>query len=278
MPLKIIQVDAFTDRPFAGNPAAVCVMDEPIEESLMQAIAAEMNLSETAFLSPIEDGYSLRWFTPATEVDLCGHATLASAHVLWSEGYLVSAEVARFKTKSGWLSATKKGSWIEMDFPAQPVTVTSYVAPELIKSLCCGGDIRTVARNDINYLIELRSEEVLRTLAPDFEAVRKLPVHGVIVTATADSDEYDFVSRYFAPAVGINEDPVTGSAHTSLAPYWQEKLGKSNMTAQQLSKRGGTVRVQCKVPDSNTAPVSSENRILLSGQAVTTLEGDFLSP
>ena len=276
MKLNILQVDAFTDRPFAGNPAAVCVMDAPIEADLMQAIAAEMNLSETAFLHPIEDGYSLRWFTPATEVDLCGHATLASAHVLWSEGYLQPEAVARFDTRSGWLSAAKKEDWIEMDFPAQPVTVTSYVAPELIKSLCCGGNIRAVAKNDVNYLIELQSEKVVRTLEPDFVEVKKLPIHGIIVTAPADSERYDFVSRYFAPAVGINEDPVTGSAHTSLAPYWQEKLGKSDMLAQQLSERGGIVRVQCKLTDSNTAPASSDNRILISGQAVTTLKGDLL--
>ena len=277
MGLTIIQVDAFTDRPFAGNPAAVCVTDEPLEEGLMQAIAAEMNLSETAFVCPIEGGYSLRWFTPATEVDLCGHATLASAHVLWSEGHLTPEAVARFKTRSGWLSASKKGSWIEMDFPAQPVTVTSYVAPELIKSLCCGGNIRTVAKNDVNYLIELQSEKVLRTLEPDFVEIKKLPLQGIIATATADSDQYDFVSRYFAPAVGINEDPVTGSAHTSLAPYWQEKLGKSTMLAQQLSERGGIVRVQCKLPESNTTSASNENRILISGQAITTLKGNLLA-
>ncbi len=280
MSLKISQVDAFTDKPFAGNPAGVCVMDSPMEENLMQAIAAEMNLSETAFLFPVEaegkSGYSLRWFTPATEVDLCGHGTLASAHVLWSEGHLQPEEVARFSTKSGWLSAKKKENWIEMDFPAQPVTVTSYVTPELIKSLCCGGNIRTVAKNDVNYLVELQSESTLRALEPDFEAVKKLPVHGVIATAPADSEEYDFVSRYFAPAVGINEDPVTGSAHTSLAPYWQEKLGKSDMLAQQLSDRGGIIRVQCLLPNSNTAPTSEKNRILISGQAITTLKGDLL--
>ena len=280
MELTIIQVDAFTDRPFAGNPAAVCVVDSPLEADLMQAIAAEMNLSETAFLSPIEaegkSGYSLRWFTPATEVDLCGHATLASAHVLWSEGHLKSVEIAHFNTRSGWLSAQKKENWIEMDFPAQPVTVTSYVTPELIKSLCCGGNIRTVAKNDVNYLVELQSEATLRSLEPDFEAVKKLPVQGIIATAPADSDKYDFVSRYFAPAVGINEDPVTGSAHTSLAPYWQEKLGKSEMLAQQISQRGGTIRVRCALLESNTASDASKNRILISGQAVTTLKGELL--
>ncbi|MEM8502207.1 MAG: PhzF family phenazine biosynthesis protein [Cyanobacteria bacterium P01_D01_bin.1] len=276
MALTILQVDAFADRPFAGNPAAVCVMDEPIEDDLMRAIAAEMNLSETAFLHPIEGGYSLRWFTPAIEVDLCGHATLASAHVLWSEGYLDSETVARFSTRSGWLSATKKENWIEMDFPARPVTVSLHVTPELIKSLCCGGNIRTVTKNDTNYLIELQSEKILLALEPDFEEIKKLPVQGIIATAPADSEAYDFVSRYFAPAAGINEDPVTGSAHASLAPYWQEKLGKSDMLARQISKRGGTIRMHCAMPDSNTATDDSKNRILISGQAVTTLRGELL--
>ncbi len=276
MSLTITQVDAFTDRPFSGNPAAVCVMEKPMPADLMQAIAAEMNLSETAFLHPIEEGYSLRWFTPAIEVDLCGHATLASAHVLWSEGHLEPGAIARFNTKSGWLSATKKENWIELNFPAQPVTVTSHVTPQLIKSLCCGGNIRTVTKSDVNYLIELHSEKVLQALEPDFDEIKKLPVHGIIATAPADSEEYDFVSRYFAPAVGINEDPVTGSAHTSLAPYWQEKLGKSEMLAQQISARGGTIRVRCALSDSNTASDTEKNRILISGQAVTTLKGELL--
>ncbi len=275
MELKITQVDAFTDKPFAGNPAAVCVTQQPLEDDLMQAIAAEMNLSETAFLYPLQgssaDGYSLRWFTPATEVDLCGHATLASAHTLWHEGHLPAEKPAKFKTKSGWLtakkiakkSAKKQDSWIAMDFPAQPVEITQYVMPQLIKSLCCGGDIRVVAKNDHNYLVEVHSEKVLQTLQPDFVEMSKLPVQGVIVTAKADSEAYDFVSRYFAPAVGIDEDPVTGSAHTSLAPYWQDNLGKSEMTARQISARGGTVRVTCEV----------NGRITISGQAITVLQG-----
>lgn len=280
MSLTILQVDAFTDRPFSGNPAGVCVTQKPLEADFMQAIAAEMNLSETAFLypleGPIEGGYSLRWFTPAVEVDLCGHGTLASAHVLWSEGHLAPGAIAHFNTKSGWLSATKKENWIELNFPAQPVAVTPHVTPQLIKSLCCGSNIRTVTKNDVNYLVEVQSEKVLQALEPDFDEIRKLPVHGIIATAPADSEEYDFVSRYFAPAVGINEDPVTGSAHTSLAPYWQEKLGKSEMLAQQISERGGTIRVRCVLSDSNTASDASKNRILISGQAVTTLKGKLL--
>ncbi len=276
MALSLIQVDAFTDKPFSGNPAAVCVTSQPLAADLMQTIAVEMNLSETAFLYPIEGGYSLRWFTPTVEVDLCGHATLASAHVLWSEGHLGANAKARFLTKSGWLSAEKKGAWIEMDFPAQPVQTVAHVLPQLVASLCCGSTIRTVTKSDVNYLIEIQSEKALRTLEPDFDAVKKLPVHGIIATAVADDDQYDFVSRYFAPAVGINEDPVTGSAHASLAPYWQEKLGKSEMLAKQISARGGVVRVQCALENSNTATATENNRIKISGQAMTVLKGELL--
>ncbi|KPQ35682.1 MAG: putative epimerase [Phormidesmis priestleyi Ana] len=274
MGLTVIQVDAFTNQPFSGNPAAVCVSEQPLAEELMGAIALEMNLSETAFLHPIEGGYSLRWFTPSVEVDLCGHATLASAHVLWSEGHLPAGAIARFHTKSGWLSAEQKGEWIEMNFPAQPVR-SAHVVPQLIASLCCGGNIRSVVKNDVNYLVELQSETALRTIKPDFEAMKKLPVQGVIVTAVADEAGYDFVSRYFAPAAGINEDPVTGSAHASLAPYWQTKLGKSEMLAQQVSARGGIVRVRCALENSNTTD-DENNRVAISGQAITILRGELM--
>lgn len=283
MELTVIQVDAFTDRPFAGNPAAVCVTDTPLEASLMQAIAAEMNLSETAFLHPLsgekggEKGYSLRWFTPAVEVDLCGHGTLASAHVLWSEGYLPAEQMAHFSTKSGWLSAKQQQSWIEMDFPARPVRPT-HVMPQLIASLCCGGNIRSVAKSKTNYLVELHSEQALRALQPNFDEIKKLPVQGVIATAIADHDDYDFVSRYFAPAAGINEDPVTGSAHASLAPYWQARLGKGEMLAQQISARSGVVRVRCAKSESNKAESAEDNRIAISGQAVTVLKGVLQLP
>lgn len=269
MGLKIVQVDAFTDRAFGGNPAAVCVTPEALGAEKMQAIAAEMNLSETAFLYPLggaEAGFSLRWFTPKTEVDLCGHATLASAHVLWSEGHLDPGQAAKFKSQSGWLGAQRKeDGWITLDFPTQPVR-TTHVMPQLVKSLCCQGNIRTVTKSEVNYLVETHSEQSVRDLSPDFAELKKLPVQGVIVTAAADGDSYDFVSRYFAPAVGINEDPVTGSAHTSLAPYWQEKLGKAVMLAQQVSERGGVVKVEC----------TEEGRVLISGQAVTVLKGELL--
>ena len=268
MGLTVVQVDAFTDRPFSGNPAAVCVTDSPLADELMGAIALEMNLSETAFLHPIEGGYSLRWFTPAAEVDLCGHATLASAHVLWSEGHLADGEPAKFQTRSGWLTAKKQGDWIEMDFPSQPVTKASHVLPQLVKSLCCGGNIRAVNKNETNYLVEIQSETALAGLEPDFAEMKKLPVQGIIATAPADSDDYDFVSRYFGPAVGIDEDPVTGSAHASLAPYWQEKLGKSAMHAKQISERGGIVRVRFEQDDRS-------ERVIISGQAVTTMRGEL---
>ncbi|NEP17436.1 MAG: PhzF family phenazine biosynthesis protein [Leptolyngbya sp. SIO4C1] len=261
MALTIIQVDAFTNEPFKGNPAAICVTEQPLADALMQSIAAEMNLSETAFLYPEADAYRLRWFTPLVEVDLCGHATLASAHVLWSEGYLSADQTARFQTRSGWLMADKQDSWIEMNFPAQPVQA-SYVTPQLIASLCCQGNISHVLKNDVNYLVELQNEAAVHSLKPDFDKLRSLPVQGVIATALADSDAYDFVSRYFAPAAGINEDPVTGSAHASLGPYWGEKLDKSAMLAQQVSARGGQLKVR-----------NERDRVYISGQAVTVMRG-----
>jgi PhzF family phenazine biosynthesis protein len=277
MQLTIIQVDAFTNQPFAGNPAAVCVTETPLDEDLMQAIAAEMNLSETAFIhpGPTQDSYSLRWFTPKAEVDLCGHATLASAHVLWHEGHLSSGTTATFQTKSGELSAQQKADgWIELNFPAQPVQEIQ-ATPQLVKSLGCD-DILTVAESSTNYLVEVSSESVLLAITPDFIEMEKLSLQGVIVTAATERAGYDFVSRYFAPKVGINEDPVTGSAHTSLAPYWQAKLGKSNMLTQQVSARGGILRVHCTLERSNTAAAAEQNRIKISGQAVTVLKGELL--
>ncbi|NJM96049.1 MAG: PhzF family phenazine biosynthesis protein [Phormidesmis sp. RL_2_1] len=287
MEITITQVDAFTHKPFAGNPAAVCVTSEPLSNELMQAIALEMNLSETAFLYPIAGGYHLRWFTPHIEVDLCGHATLASAHVLWSEGHLANGETARFNTRSGWLSATQQDGWIAMNFPLQPVH-TAQAIPALIKALFSQENgnqdsgnqenIRAVAKNDTNYLIELCSEQALRDLQPDFSAMSQLPVQGVIATAKAEREPVDFVSRYFAPVVGINEDPVTGSAHASLTPYWQAKLGKSAMLAHQVSARGGVIRVEIIsaaeiAPGEAAGKTTTEDRVSISGQAVTLMQG-----
>ncbi len=260
----IFQVDAFTDNPFAGNPAAVCVSDAPLNEVLMQQIATEMNLSETAFLYPLDaaGNYSLRWFTPVAEIDLCGHATLASAHILWTEGYLSPEITARFQTKSGELLASRNGELIQMNFPAQPVH-DAPISPALVAALN-HADIVHGARNEVNYLVELRSHQAVKTLTPDLDKIAKLPYQGVIVTSAGESP-YDFVSRYFVPAMGIPEDPVTGSSHCSLGPYWQAKLGKDKMLAYQASERGGVLHVECTL-----------ERIYISGQAVTVLQGELL--
>ncbi len=261
---SVIQVDAFTDKPFAGNPAAVCVGETPLDEALMQQIATEMNLSETAFLYPLEDpgNYSLRWFTPTAEIDLCGHATLASAHVLWSEGHLSSNITARFQTKSGELRVTPKDNLLQMDFPAQPVH-DAPLNPTLVAAMN-HAEIVHGARNDVNYLVELRSHQAVANLTPDLDKIAKLPYQGVIVTSRGEAP-YDFVSRYFVPAMGIPEDPVTGSSHCSLAPYWQTKLGKDKMLAYQASARGGELHVEC-----------TPERIYISGQAVTVMRGELL--
>jgi PhzF family phenazine biosynthesis protein len=259
----IIQVDAFTNRPFAGNPAAVCVLPEPRDERWMQDIAREMNLAETAFLHRQADGFKLRWFTPAVEVDLCGHATLASAHVLWEAGYLAPGEQARFHTRSGLLTADRRGDWIELDFPIEPESAAAP-PPELAAAL--GVTPAYVGKNRFDYLVEVDSEATLRAIRPDFALLRTVPARGVIVTSRASSAEFDFVSRFFAPQVGIDEDPVTGSAHCCLGPFWQPRLGKDALVGYQASARGGVVRVR----------VGAE-RVYLSGQAVTVLRGELVT-
>jgi PhzF family phenazine biosynthesis protein len=263
MAQRIVQVDAFTDRPFTGNPAAVCVLAETADDAWMQAVAREMNLSETAFLREEGGGYALRWFTPTTEVDLCGHATLASAHVLWEEGHLAPDAPARFATKSGELTARKDGKWIQMDFPATPVAAVE--APEaLIEAL--GVATRFVGKSRFDYLVEVDTEQAVRTLAPDVGAISRLPARGVIVTARADQPSLDFVSRCFYPAVGVPEDPVTGSAHCALGPHWQMQSGKNEFRAYQASERGGIVRVAV-----------DGDRVLLGGEAVTVLRAEILA-
>jgi predicted PhzF superfamily epimerase YddE/YHI9 len=247
-------VDAFTNRPFAGNPAAVCVLDGPADEAWMQLVAREMNLSETAFLHSIEGGYSLRWFTPAVEVKLCGHATLASAHALWETGALAPDQAARFHTLSGWLTCRRAGDWIEMDFPATPA---APCATPVGLSESLGAELLWSGSNGMDHLVEVADERVLRGLKPNFTALASLTVRGVIVTCRSELPEFDFVSRFFAPAAGVNEDPVTGSAHCTLGPYWQAKLGKPDFTACQASARGGVVKVGMR-----------GDRVLLRGQAV----------
>ena len=262
MGLPLYQIDAFANRPFAGNPAAVCLLDGPRDDRWMQEVAREMNLSETAFLLPQADGFHLRWFTPAVEVALCGHATLASAHALWETKRLQLDQPARFHTKSGLLTAERKGALIELDFPAKPETSAPPPAG-LAEALGCKP--KYVGRNAFDYLIEIDGETTLRNLAPDFSALAKIPVRGVIVTSRSDSPEFDFVSRFFAPASGINEDPVTGSAHCCLGPFWQSRLIKSEFMAYQASARGGVVRVRVE-----------GQRVKLAGQAVTVLRGELV--
>ena len=262
MSQRILQVDAFTNQPFKGNPAAVCVLEQAADEAWMQSVAAEMNLSETAFLYPIEGGYHLRWFTPTAEVDLCGHATLASAHVLWSEGHLAPDQMARFRTRSGLLTATRQGDWMTLNFPTQPVEPVA-ATPELLKSLR-GLAPKFVGQNRNKILVEVESADYVASLRPDFAIMRLLPVMGVIVTSRSQDAQFDFVSRFFAPAVGIDEDPVTGAAHCALAPYWQGVLGKSEFLAYQASARGGVVKVRCE-----------GDRTYISGQAVTVMRGEL---
>lgn len=261
--LRYFIVDAFTERPFSGNPAAVVPLPAWREDGWLQSVAMELNLSETAFLVKKNDGYRLRWFTPKVEVALCGHATLASAHVLWSEDYAMSAEELNFHTKSGLLNATWRNSAIELNFPLKPPTQCS--APSgLLEAL--GTSAQHVARNQFDFLVEVESEQQVRQLAPDFSRLSSLDVRGVIVTSQSATPHFDFVSRFFAPRVGVNEDPVTGSAHCCLGPYWQARLGKSEFTAFQASARGGVLQVR----------VAGE-RVYLAGQAVTVCRGELLA-
>jgi len=260
----ITQVDAFTNEPYGGNPAAVCLLTEPHSDEWMQRVAGEMNLSETAFLQKSADGYNLRWFTPAVEVELCGHATLASAHVLWEAGHLQPNEEARFHTHSGLLTATRKEDWIELDFPANLAQKTDAPAG-LLEALGVSAP-EYVGKNKFDYLVEVESEKAVVDMQPNFSMLKTLGVRGIIVTAGADAtNEFDFVSRFFAPGSGIDEDPVTGSAHCCLGPFWQNRLGKKEFVARQISSRGGTVRVRV-----------ANDRVHLGGQAVTILRGELL--
>lgn len=262
MATRLTTVDAFTDQAFAGNPAAVCVLEAPRSDSWMQAVAREMNLAETAFLVRAAGQFGLRWFTPAVEVELCGHATLASAHVLWEEGHLDPSADARFHTRSGLLTATRRDGWITLDFPATP-PVPAEPPAEL--PLALGVPIRFAARTQFDYLVELESEASVRTLAPDLDLLAQVGGRGVIVTSRSSTPGRDFVSRFFGPAVGIPEDPVTGSAHCALGPLWGERLGKSSLVGYQASSRGGLVRVTV-----------AGDRVLLGGQAVTVLRGELV--
>lgn len=259
----IYQVDAFADRPFSGNPAGVCILDRAAPEKWMQAVAGEMNVAETAFLVRRDDGaYDLRWYTPTVEVDLCGHATLASAHVLWDECILPADERARFHTKSGELLAWREADIIRMDFPSEPVT---KVDPPVALSEALYAPFTFSGKNRMDWLVEVADEATVVAVQPELRALAALDVRGVIVTARSAKPERDFVSRFFAPAAGVDEDPVTGSAHCALAPYWAEKLGKDTLTGYQASMRGGTVFCTLK-----------GRRVLLGGRAVTVLRAKLL--
>jgi predicted PhzF superfamily epimerase YddE/YHI9 len=263
MSWTIYQVDAFADRPFSGNPAGVCLLESEAPEEWMQAVAAEMNVAETAFLVRRDDGaFDLRWFTPTVEVDLCGHATLASAHVLWSEGHLPHGVTARFQTKSGPLTAWHEADTIRMDFPSEPVVAA--VPPQTLTA-AFDATFSFVGRNRMDWLVELMDEEAVLNVRPRLPAIASLGVRGVIATARSESPERDFVSRFFAPGAGVDEDPVTGSAHCALAPYWAGKLGKTALTGYQASARGGTVLC-----------TAAGDRVVLGGRAVTVLRATLL--
>lgn len=261
MPTPLYLVDAFASRPFTGNPAGVCPLEGPADPQWMQNVATEMNQAETAFCWPVDGGYSLQWFTPVAEVDLCGHATLATAHVLWSSGRLGAEQEAVFETRSGTLTCKRTGDLIEMDFPSEapePCDCPESLAEAL------EAHILWMGKNRMDFLALLPSEEEVRALEPDMELLRKLQTRAVIVTAKSDMTGVDFVSRLFAPGLGIPEDPVTGSAHCALGPFWAERLGKTELSAYQASKRGGYVGVAVK-----------GSRVLLRGQAVTVLSGSL---
>lgn len=262
MNIPIYQADAFTDTLFGGNPAAICPLQEWLPDAIMQKIAAENNLAETAFFVKTEKGYLLRWFTPELEIDLCGHATLASAHILFTElGY--SEPAIHFETlKAGVLTVTRDGDKYTLDFPSRPPQPVTVLPMDLIHAL--GGQLPVEVLKSRDYVVVYETEEEVRNLKPDFNLLAKVDTLGVVVTAEGDNPEVDFVSRCFAPAAGINEDPVTGSAHCNLIPYWAEVLEKDQLHAYQISARKGELWCQLK-----------GDRVLMSGKAVTYLKGEI---
>lgn len=263
MAITIYQVDAFTDRPFLGNPAAVCVLSEPKADEWMQLVSREMSLPETAFIFRQGDVFNLRWFTPTMEVDLCGHATLACSHILWEQGYLNKDEEARFVTKSGLLTARLDGKWIQLNFPSEPA-VESIIPEYIIRGLKVSP--KFAGQNRLGYIIEVETEDIVRKLQPDFNSLKQMDIRGVIVTSVSSTGEYDFVSRFFAPGAGVDEDPVTGSAHCCLGPYWQQRFDKSELIGFQASSRGGLVKVKVV-----------NDRVVLSGMAITVLKGELVT-
>ena len=263
MGAPLFQVDAFASGPFTGNPAAVCMLDAPADPAWMQAVAAEMNLSETAFVHALDGEagrFGLRWFTPTVEVDLCGHATLASAHVLWETGRLTADVAARFETRSGVLTAHRAGDEVALDFPADPVA-GAEPDPGLLEAIGLRDAAASTGR--IGWVLEVPDERAVRAARPDFTRLAEFDL--AVLTARADDAAYDFVSRCFGPKFGIDEDPVTGSAHCALGPYWAERLGKNELTGYQASARGGVVRVRV-----------DGDRTVLGGRAVTVIRGELV--
>jgi PhzF family phenazine biosynthesis protein len=261
MGLPFFLVDAFADRPFSGNPAVVCLLPSWRDDRWLHDVAAEMKQSETAFLVRNADRFDLRWFTPKVEVDLCGHATLASAHVLWEQDRAKPDDEIQFSTRRGILKAVRREGEIELDFPLK-VEQPAEPPPELLPAL--GVSAKYVGKSQFDYLIEVESESVLRQMDPDFKRLATVPVRGTIVTSRSSEARFDFVSRFFAPAAGIDEDPVTGSAHCCLGDFWRKRLGKSDFLAYQASPRGGVVRVRV-----------TQDRAYLGGAAVTVARGEF---
>jgi PhzF family phenazine biosynthesis protein len=260
MSTRVLIIDSFVERPFTGNPAAVCLFPGTKDDRWMQNVAAEMNLAATAFVRRGADGFDLRWFSAWVELALCGHGTLAAAHAMWEEGEVAPEERIRFATAAGPLIATRDGGWIDLDFPAERAQET--VPPEnLIRALSVQPTF--VGANRLDHLVVVEDEETVRALQPDLDLLATVPTRGAMVTAPSSSDEYAFVSRYFAPAVGIPEDHVTGSAHCCLGPFWGERLGRSEMLAYQASRRGGVVRVRL-----------AGERVHLGGRALTALRGE----
>ncbi|MEL6537456.1 MAG: PhzF family phenazine biosynthesis isomerase [Bacteroidota bacterium] len=258
--MKIFQVDSFTEKPFRGNPAGVCFLEGKLDDTTQQSIALEMNLSETAFVEPEGEGYRLRWFTPTAEVDLCGHATLASAHILFSEGHVAQEDTIQFQTRAGELKVHKEKEMLVMDFPARPSAGMPIL--EEFEEMFPGSEIVAAARDKYNLILEMPTEAVVRKASPNMEAIAEHSDQGVIITA--EGNRYDFVSRFFGPNVGVPEDPVTGSAHCQLGPYWAKKLEKTSFRAFQASARGGEIGVEVK-----------EDRCLLKGYAVTVFQGEL---
>ncbi|MDP6795387.1 MAG: PhzF family phenazine biosynthesis protein [Verrucomicrobiota bacterium] len=261
--ISILQIDAFAAEPFTGNPAAVCLPATEPPTGWMQQVASEMNLSETAFAWPSGDGHRLRWFTPVAEVDLCGHATLATAHALWESGRLAKGEQAVFETQSGKLTASQAGDAIQLDFPAEP----AEACVDDVLEQAIGTEVIWCGKNRMDFMVQLPSANAVRRCRPDLPRLAKLETRGIIITAEADDDRTDFISRFFCPTLGINEDPVTGSAHCCLTPFWAERLGRNTLVGFQASKRGGFVR--CTL---------TGDRVLLGGQAVTIFSGTMNTP